>query len=593
MEFTFSRPVFLLPLISTISILIVIIVFLLKGKKTVLLSSCIILQIFTFLWTFGQTIQYISANGKFTWITLIPIHTSVNYLPLAWLIFSYLYTRKGSGYHIKKMLPLFIAPTVSYILFLTSGYHHVYFEFFRYDSKNAIYVEYGTYFWFSIIISYCYVAAGMVMLVNYSVKYSGVARKQAVILVFAPLVSFAASTTNAIYIFITNTRAPQFFDLTPTFFTITMVLFSIAAFRYQLLDITPIALEKIFENLKESILVIDSNNGITNFNHSIIKNFGAVYSGDDIKMFTDNLRSCIGRSEDTEVVLRLIESSNVIDLESGELNLTNPDFKTFNLNIQSLQDKKGRYQGRIITFNDVSEYKKLLTELNIKNTELSDINKQLEDHLKTVEELAIAKERNRVAREVHDTLGHTLTLLIMLMKACRIECDSNLEETKIKLSEGIQIAQEGLQELRHSISSLFSEDMQNQNIIEGIGGLVDASRNLGIKIDYTVFGQEYCNNISISRNSLKVSDTLYKICKEAITNSLRHGSPTQINIILRFTEDRIKLFIVDNGRGCNNIVKGYGLIGMENRAKELNGEFTCGSDGESGFNIRVELPIGG
>jgi signal transduction histidine kinase len=86
-------------------------------------------------------------------------------------------------------------------------------------------------------------------------------------------------------------------------------------------------------------------------------------------------------------------------------------------------------------------------------------------------------------------------------------------------------------------------------------------------------------------------DALYRLCQEAITNSTRHGKAKNTNIILKFSEDKIRLFIFDDGCGCQNIKKGFGLSGMEQRIHNIHGSIVYGSDGESGFNIRVELPL--
>lgn len=83
--------------------------------------------------------------------------------------------------------------------------------------------------------------------------------------------------------------------------------------------------------------------------------------------------------------------------------------------------------------------------------------------------------------------------------------------------------------------------------------------------------------------------TIFRICQEALTNALRHGKASHADMVLNFSEDLVKLFIKDNGQGCLNIQKGFGLKGMEERVAALNGNIQYGSD-ENGFSIYVELP---
>jgi signal transduction histidine kinase len=86
-------------------------------------------------------------------------------------------------------------------------------------------------------------------------------------------------------------------------------------------------------------------------------------------------------------------------------------------------------------------------------------------------------------------------------------------------------------------------------------------------------------------------NTIYRICQEALTNSLRHGKATNVSIILRLSDDMISLYIIDDGVGCKNIKKSIGLSNMENRVMELGGKISFGSDGEKGFNINVDFPL--
>ena len=90
--------------------------------------------------------------------------------------------------------------------------------------------------------------------------------------------------------------------------------------------------------------------------------------------------------------------------------MLSPDKKSFRVSIQPLFGKKQEFLGRIIHFNDVTEYKELLDEVREKNAELTAMNQQLSGYAATVEELSIAKERNCFAKDVHDTLGHSMTL---------------------------------------------------------------------------------------------------------------------------------------------------------------------------------------
>ena len=77
----------------------------------------------------------------------------------------------------------------------------------------------------------------------------------------------------------------------------------------------------------------------------------------------------------------------------------------------------------------------------------------------------------------------------------------------------------------------------------------------------------------------------------SVTNAIRHGQAKTVNIIIKGHSKGIRLYIIDDGKGCRDLVKGYGLTGMEERIAKLGGNITFGSDGEKGFNIIANLPV--
>ncbi len=582
------RTLALLPSLSALSILITIVFYLFRAKKSALLFSFVLSQFFMFLWPFGQAIQYLAADNQVVIFSIYVIHTSINFVGLTYLIFAIHFTSEKGTIDLKKLSFLLILPLLVYVIFLTNQYHHLYFKTVGYDPRIIISVNYGPFFWYIAIITYSYIIAGAIILAKYAATQTGFTKGQAIALIFGPILPLFLSISSTVFMFIAHIEIPEFFDLTPTFFAIPSIIYAIAVFRFRFLNIIPGALKKIFENLHDSILVVDNYHCIANLNDSFIRNFGKYSSNEHISSFLDQLKTTVVKNNESDKILNAIGYGIEKTVEMGKLNLTKPLKKTYEVIIQTLDHRKKAYRGRIITFHDVTEYNRLLEELNQKNHELFAYNQKLTGYLNTVEELAVANERNRVSRELHDTLGHSLTLLIMLMKAAKIEAVKNPPGAKEKLVEGIRVAQTELNELRTLISGLLSNDM---DIFESIGSLGLYMKNLGIHIEFSVMDKNIYSNMASSVYKFKLSDTIYKITKEAITNSLRHGSATEINIIVKFHLQKVNLFIIDNGSGCRNIVKGFGLSGMEERVNELHGTIKFGSDGESGFNIHVELPM--
>jgi len=428
---------------------------------------------------------------------------------------------------------------------------------------------------------------GIVFLIRYSITHKGVSRVQSILIIFSPV--FVAVCSFITFLRTTPDYNP--YDWTPVCFSTFLICYFVAAYKFRFLNIFPGALKRVFESMHESVLVVDSYHFIQHFNNAFIHTFGTWDTLNPVCDFTRYLQERMLDTEENRRIIDCIAGGSREKSVLGELNLVRPVARTFNVSIQKIALAKKRNTSRVISFTDITAYKELIHTLDLKNDELKAANRQLVNHFNTVEELAVANERNRVAREVHDTVGHTLTLLIMLSKSCKIEYEASSDQLSGKLSESIKIAQEGLQELRRTLSSLQASRGTNPDLIVPLEILIGNLKDSGVNIDCTVIGKqpERINPLSLA---YKISDALYKAVKEAVTNSLRHGNARLINIILKFEENRIRLFILDNGTGCKTVQEGFGLAGMANRIKELGGSLVYGSGDEEGFNIHIEIPAG-
>jgi signal transduction histidine kinase len=185
--------------------------------------------------------------------------------------------------------------------------------------------------------------------------------------------------------------------------------------------------------------------------------------------------------------------------------------------------------------SNMLKYKSLTIEVDKKNKQLIALNEQLKEHSATVEELAVLKERNRLARDVHDTLGHTLTTLIKMLEVSTITCDEDTLKTKEELSHAASIAREGLREVRRSISGLAPGILKSESLQTALEKLVsDFEKNFEVKVVFSV--DDFLKDINPA-----CAETVYRICQESMTNAVRHGNAKRIVIIIRvFDEQFIK-----------------------------------------------------
>ena len=579
--------------ISAILSIAMICFFLIKARKSLMLYFYIVCQIDVALWAIIEILQAFTEKSKEFALFTILAWFPVCFIGMEWLIFCFLFTKQNMQHFRKIVILLAIVPVAIYISILTNDYHHLFFIHLVYGRQD----DYGILFWVQIVFMYSYIAIGVGMLIKYAIKQFAYVKKQSIMMIFAALFPSLVNLANILKIL-----PSAGFDLTTVCFSFSLLLFAIATFKYSFLNIIPIALHELLSNLRESIIVIDMFNNIIFHNQSFTEHFGyfgKYNNNENICSFVRKIKEVLEPTESESKVLDAIEFGTEVYVD-GELKLEEPTRKYYYTYVQPILSSKKDILGRVISFGDVSNYKRLHHELDVKNSIISSNNEELtkmneeltiknsllKDYADTVESLAVANERNRLAREVHDTVGHAMTLIITLTKVSKLMLKKGADEAEKSLNQVIDIAVGGLKELRASVAGLRTEKLVASSIIKVLGNLAEESKNsAGIEIEFSAYGEEHGVDSTYSYG-------LYKICQEAITNSIRHGSAGKIDIILKFTNDKIQLFIVDDGIGCKNIKRGFGLIGMEERVTSLKGSISYGSSGDRGFNIHVEIPIG-
>lgn len=217
---------------------------------------------------------------------------------------------------------------------------------------------------------------------------------------------------------------------------------------------------------------------------------------------------------------------------------------------------------------------------------LETANEQLRDYALKAEQLATATERNRIAREIHDGLGHNLTALNMQIRAANAVLEKNPERAQGFLSNAERITHEALADVRQSVSALRERTKDDRPLFEQIKGIADSWSDSNPEILVSVMG--------FSRLlSSQVTWTLFRAAQEAISNSIKYASATRIEVILDYRDTKkVEMRIVDNGVGAENTDGGFGLVGIRERAELLRGMVEIITARGEGFEIRITLPTG-
>ena len=214
---------------------------------------------------------------------------------------------------------------------------------------------------------------------------------------------------------------------------------------------------------------------------------------------------------------------------------------------------------------------------------ISLVNKKLQRYAVVTERIGENNERKRLAREIHDTVGHALAGVAAGIDACIVMIDSNPEATKSQLKIISKVVRQGMVDVRKSLNKLRPGALEKQGFKEAIEKMIDDFGSLSevnIKLDYRLKDVDLENT---------TEDILFRIIQESMTNSVRHGGASQINISLYMEENNLCLYIKDNGIGCSEISYGFGLKQMKERVAIINGKVKF--DGTNGFMVMVKIPI--
>jgi signal transduction histidine kinase len=211
---------------------------------------------------------------------------------------------------------------------------------------------------------------------------------------------------------------------------------------------------------------------------------------------------------------------------------------------------------------------------------------QLRQYSLRIEDQSALQERNRIAREIHDSLGHTLTAQSIQIDSALLLQHSNSEEARFFLKEAKQLCKQALQEVRQSVATLRTDPIQSKTLDSIVANLIREFRA-------TTAIEPTCAISLPQAIPTEVVAALYRVLQESLTNITRHSRATNVLLQL-FTEDRtLHLYIHDNGRGFDPAQNstGFGLQGMKERITALGGQFSLSSQPGDGCQISIKIPL--
>ena len=506
-----------------------------RGNNNLMTRLFIICQISIALWLVSQLLILFSESRTQLIISYFIGNAGICTFAPLWLEFSAEYSEASS--RLKKFSRSM--PIVSAVMFgciAANPLHHMYYSSF--EKGN---ITYGVLFYIFQFIFYAFIISGMSIMFVRQSRRSNIASSQSMLL------ALAVSVPLIVNLFTVSGMIRSKIELTPLFFAFSVIMVLIAIRRFGLLNINRIAINDTINNISTAVLIFDADNKMT-YKNKCSEAFLPVEDTPEFDTFLER----ISEISDSEVSG---------DIDSADIII---EGKTYNFRCNQYCTRKKAGIAKIILINDVSEY-----------YELAEAEKRL----------SIEQERNRIAQEIHDSAGHTFTMISSISKILQADIKSEAPD-KQKIFEYAGeidgLSRSGVTQLRCSINDLRDDEFMT-SVTRAVNTVISAVRN--IETELCIQGNEDESfNFCIRE--------IYDSVRETLTNAMRYSAAEKIDIILKFLDDRLELYIFDNGCGCEKIKENNGLSGIRQRISDLGGTVRFSSISGEGFTTIIKIPKG-
>lgn len=212
--------------------------------------------------------------------------------------------------------------------------------------------------------------------------------------------------------------------------------------------------------------------------------------------------------------------------------------------------------------------------------------RQLRQYALLVENQAALQERNRIAREIHDSVGHYLTAQSIQLENVALFLAQDPPKAQGYVQEAQRLGKEALKDVRHSVSALRADPLKGKTLEAALQELLqEVKQTTGIRIESKIKLKSAVSN--------KCSTALYRVVQEALTNVARHSQATRVQVYVMEVSGMVCLRLRDNGRGFEQDLNstGFGLRGMQDRIQAIGGRFEIKSQSGKGCQVEADIPI--
>lgn len=513
-----------------------------KGSRSNVTFSFVGCMFSQLLWIISQLMIIMAENEKQLLISYAVGNLGISFLGSCWLLFAVSYMDR----ELSKPLVSGTLAFSSLIFFCaaTNPLHGLYYSEFSMER-----VVHGPVFYIMQVYTYLVMFIGIALVWKKCFEIKERSRGQAVLLTLGTAVPLIINLLTLAGIITFD------FALTPISFVFSGIMVLLATYRYGFLNVNEVAFEDAFNSIEEGVMVFNRRGRISYLSRTAKRQLG-------ISEKTDF----------TSLIGYISELSGKVTAENFDYAEAEKDGNIYGIRHYHCFNDKGVAVANIVIVSNISRYYQL-----IEKTEELALARQ---------KLVLEQERNRIAQEVHDTAGHTFTIISSLAKLSQSRI-ANIETSPeaVELLEFAEktesLARGGLTQLRCSINDL-REDSFMSTVTAAVRTVTNAVRDINVQV---------CVQGSEDESYSFCVQNIYSSFRELITNSVRYSGADRIDVIIKFLGTSIELYVFDNGRGCAEINAHDGLRGITERTEALDGSAVFRSGEGIGFTAIIKIPV--
>ncbi len=542
-------------MVAIVLALVFIMIFYTKARRDYALNAFFVMQVSMIGWMMFKIFKTVAPTVYSRWWFIVGYYFCACVFEVAFLEFGFAYYKRRP---LKTAIRLvaYGCAAIQFLVVATNPIHHLFYRTYDFWGDS-----FGPLFYVHTALVYSFIFAGFVYGgLTFEKRFRGEALWYKFLIACAivvPVILNFLFITKVLHRWLFSIGVYVVFDITPIVFVFSTLVFIYATFKHNFIDQSPIMRHEIVQKLDTALCLMNYT-------------FQPIYFNSKFEQLVESDTNTV-LTQAIEAKGHRVENNQVFELEIGE--------DVFRCTIKSIETLKERQY--LLVVNRVTDYRNAAKTLMLEQECIHSANRVLRE---TIDQLKVASKmsaRNFVARELHDIIGHSLVVTIKLLEVADIYLLKNVKLSQDALNDAVLSLENGVQMMTNIVQDKY--DYTGNALEVEIKKCLFRLKGTGIQTHFNFKGRQF-------QLSVQKYDIVSKVSMELVTNALKHANAKELFLSVVIGEKVIEVLVMDNGVGCEQLVLGNGLKGINDRVLLVGGEMTCMTNTDEGFVCKVTIP---